>query len=87
MQGKLYDALKFIAQIVLPAVITLWVTVATIWGLPYVEAIAGTLAAIDAFLGAVLMIDSNNYFKTRKIIEVYEDKTVDNDEGEGKNGD
>ena len=82
MNGKLYDILKFIAQIVLPAVTTLWVTIATIWGWPYVEAVAGTLAAIDTFLGAVLMIDSNNYFKTRHIVDIPKDITVNNDEGE-----
>jgi hypothetical protein len=34
MSNKIYDILKFIAQIVLPAVATFYVTLASIWGLP-----------------------------------------------------
>lgn len=66
MSNKVYDVLKFIAQIVLPAIATLYVTIAGIWGLPFAEQIGGTIMAIDTFLGAVLMISSNNYNKTNK---------------------
>lgn len=66
MSNKVYDVLKFIAQIVLPAIATLYVTLAGIWGLPFSEQIGGTVMAIDTFLGAVLMISSNNYNKTNK---------------------
>ena len=66
MSNKAYDVLKFIAQIVLPAIATLYVTLAGIWGLPFSEQIGGTVMAIDTFLGAVLMISSNNYNKTNK---------------------
>lgn len=66
MSNKVYDILKFIAQIVLPAIATLYVTIAGIWGLPFAEQIGGTIMAIDTFLGAVLMISSNNYNKTNK---------------------
>lgn len=66
MSNKVYDALKFIAQIVLPAIATLYVTLAGIWGLPYSEQIAGTVMAVDTFLGAILMLSSKNYNKTNK---------------------
>ena len=66
MSNKVYDILKFIAQIVLPAIATLYVTIAGIWGLPFAEQIGGTIMAIDTFLGAVLMISSINYNKTNK---------------------
>lgn len=66
MNNKIYDILKFIAQIVLPAVATLYVTIAGIWGLPYGEQISGTVMAIDTFLGAILMISSNNYYKNKE---------------------
>ena len=66
MSNKVYDVLKFIAQIVLPAIATLYVTLAGIWGLPFSEQIGGTVMAVDTFLGAVLMISSNNYNKTKK---------------------
>lgn len=59
--NKTYDRLKWIAQYFLPALGTLWIAVAKIWGLPYGAEIGGTIAAIDLFLGTVLGISSNNY--------------------------
>ena len=79
MNGKVYNVLKFIAQVALPAATALFVALASIWNWPYKEAIAGTLAAIDTFLGAILMIDSNNYFKNKKIIDVNKDEGEGND--------
>ena len=63
LNNKVYNVLKFIAQIVLPAIATLYITVANIWGLPYGEQISGTVMAIDTFLGALLMISTNAYNK------------------------
>lgn len=58
---KTYDILKFIAQIVIPALGTLYFTLSTIWGLPYGEQVLGTLTAIDACLGSILQISTVNY--------------------------
>lgn len=63
MSNKLYDALKWIAQILLPALGTLYYAVAKIWGLPYVEEIVGTITAVDLFLGALLGISTIQYNK------------------------
>ena len=63
MNNKTYDILKYIAQIVLPAIATLYFALASIWGLPYGEQIVGTITAIDAFLGALLMISTRAYNK------------------------
>lgn len=63
MNDKVYDILKLIAQVILPALGTLYFAIAQIWGLPYGEEIVGTITAIDAFLGAVLGISSINYNK------------------------
>ena len=48
--------------IVLPALGTLYFALAKIWGFPYGEAIVGTITAVDAFLGALLKISTNNYY-------------------------
>lgn len=61
MSNKVYDVLKFIAQIVLPALGTLYFALASIWGLPYGEQIVGTITAVDTFLGAVLKISTIRY--------------------------
>lgn len=66
MSNKLYDVLKYIAQIVLPAIGTLYFALAGIWGFPYGEQIVGTITALDTFLGVILGISSSNYNKTNK---------------------
>lgn len=58
---KYYDILKEIAQVVLPALGTLYFALSQIWGLPYGEQIVGTITAIDAFLGACLHLSSRVY--------------------------
>lgn len=61
MTNKIYDVLKWIAQILLPALGTLYFAIASIWNLPYAEEIVGTITAIDCFLGALLGISSMKY--------------------------
>lgn len=61
MTNKMYDILKWIAQILLPAIGTLYFALATIWNLPYAEQIVGTITAIDCFLGALLGISTKKY--------------------------
>ncbi|MBO5681285.1 MAG: phage holin [Oscillospiraceae bacterium] len=63
MSNKVYDVLKFIAQIVLPAVATLYATLGKIWGWPLVTEITATICAVDTFLGAILGISSAQYNK------------------------
>ncbi len=63
MSNKTYDILKYIAQIVLPAIGTLYFALASIWGLPYGEQVVGTITAIDTFLGTILMISNAKYKK------------------------
>lgn len=67
MDNKVYDILKYIAQIVLPAIATLYFAISSIWGLPYGEQIVGTITAIDAFLGALLKLSSNSYYSNKEI--------------------
>lgn len=68
MNKKIYDTLKWIAQILLPALGALYAALAGIWGWPYAEAVVGTISAVDVFLGAVLMLDSRKYFEDKEII-------------------
>lgn len=64
--NKVYDILKYICQIVLPAIGTLYFALAGIWGFPYGEAIVGTITAIDTFLGVLLGISTYNYNKQKE---------------------
>ena len=64
MNNKLYDALKWVAMVVLPAAGTLYSALAALWGFPYGEQIVGTIVAVDAFLGTILQISNVQYKKT-----------------------
>ena len=66
MSNKLYDILKYIAQIVLPALGTLYFALAKIWSFPYGAEIVGTITAVDAFLGALLKISTDQYNKEQE---------------------
>lgn len=61
MSNKVYDILKYVAQIILPACATLYFALAGIWNLPYGEEVVGTITAVDTFLGVILGISSINY--------------------------
>ena len=61
INSKVYDVMKYITMVVLPAVTTLWLAVGSIWHLPYVEPIGATLSAITVFLGAILGISTSLY--------------------------
>lgn len=61
MSNKLYDILKWVAQIFLPALGTLYFALAGIWNLPCGEEIVGTITAVDTFLGIILGLSSIAY--------------------------
>lgn len=63
MSNKVYDILKWIAQIALPALATFSVAMCGIWNLPYTEQIVGSITAIDTFLGVILGISALQYNK------------------------
>ena len=63
LSNQAYDILKNIALYVLPALATLVLALGSIWSIPYHEAIAASITAVDTFLGSILKISSNNYAK------------------------
>ena len=65
MSNKTYDVLRELSAVIIPALATLWLTLAGIWSLPYGEAIAATLTALATFLGALLKISSIQYHKAK----------------------
>ena len=69
LSDKAYSILKWIALYLLPALGTLYFALSGIWGLPYGEAIVGTITAIDTFIAAILGISSANYNKANEAEE------------------
>lgn len=60
---RAYDRLKFIAQIVLPAIATLIFALGGIWDLDEVGRIVASITAVDTCLGLILQLSSNRYYK------------------------
>lgn len=61
MNNKVYDVLKWVALVVLPAIAVLYGSLAGIWDLPFAEQVPDTITAIDLFLGVVLGISNVTY--------------------------
>lgn len=77
ISNKVYDILKWIVMIALPAISAFYVALAPVWNWPYAEQVAMTIAAVTALLGALLGISTAQY---NKGVPVETDGMVDNDE-------
>ena len=66
MCDKTYNVLKWMAQLLLPAMGTLYFALASIWRLPYGEQVVGTITAVDTFLGVILGITTAQYKQKQK---------------------
>lgn len=64
IKDSVYDVLKWVSIICLPALATLVTVVFKVWGIPYGDEIAQTITAVATFLGAVLMVSNATYRKT-----------------------
>ena len=54
LNDKVYNTLKWICLIALPALAVLYFTLAKIWGLPYGAEITATINAIALFIGTLI---------------------------------
>lgn len=66
LNDNAYNVLKWVALIALPALATLYSTLAGIWGLPYAEQIPLTITAIDTAIGVLIGISTTTYNKTKE---------------------
>ena len=62
MTNKTYDKLKQIVQIVLPALGTLYFTLAGLWHLPHPKEVVGSVSAVALFLGVLLQVYNKKYW-------------------------
>lgn len=60
---KVYDILKWVVMIVLPAIATLYAALSGVWHWPFVEEVVTTITAAAAFIGALLGISTMNYYQ------------------------
>lgn len=63
LTNKVYDVLKYVATIGLPATGTLYFALSSIWGFPYGEQVVGTITALSTFIGVLIGISNAKYRK------------------------
>lgn len=63
LSNKVYDILKWVTMIVIPALATAYVGLAAVWAWPYADEIAKTAAVVCTLLGALLGISTAQYNK------------------------
>ena len=63
LSNKTYDVMKWVVQLLIPALITLYGVIGTTLNIPYTEQVLTIGGAVDVFLGTILKISTNNYNK------------------------
>jgi len=63
ISNKMYDVLKWVTMICIPALTTAYVGLSAVWGWPYATEVAKTSAVICTLLGALLGISTAQYNK------------------------
>lgn len=61
ISDQIYTILEYLARIVLPALATLYLALATLWKLPAGPEVVGTIVAVDTFLGVFVGIAKKSY--------------------------
>lgn len=67
MSDTVYNWLKYIVIIFMPAISVLYVSLGTIWGWPFVNQVRDTLDAVQIFLASSLMVSAAEYNKGVKL--------------------
>ena len=65
LPNKVYDWLKWIVMVVIPALTVAYCGLAAIWSWPYSDEVAKTSAVVCTLLGALLGISTAEYNKTK----------------------
>lgn len=61
LNDKVYDVLKWVVTIVLPAIATFYVTMSKAWGWPCAEQVVATIVGVEMLLGSILGISTAQY--------------------------
>ena len=66
LNNRVYDILKWVVIIVIPAAATAYVSLSAVWGWPFADEISKTAAAVCMFLGTLLGISTVKYNQEQK---------------------
>lgn len=80
LSNKVYDIMKWVVIIAIPACTTFYVTIDTIFSWGYGDTVAKVSSAVCTLLGALLGISSAQYYKAEAVSIA---DTIEEDMGEG----
>lgn len=63
LSNKTYDIMKWVVQLLIPALITLYGVIGSTLKIPYTQETLTIAGAVDVFLGTILKISTDNYNK------------------------
>lgn len=69
LNNEQYDFLNSLVRYILPATGTFYVTLASIWNLPYAEQVAGTILAISTLLGLIIGLARRGWVPPQEVID------------------
>lgn len=64
---KVYDILKWVALVCIPALATFYVACGAVWGWPYTEEISKTANAVIVLIGALIGVSTAQYNKEARL--------------------
>ena len=64
--NKVYDVVKWIVVIALPAIAAAYRALGGVWHVPYAEQVVTTINILATFLGALICVSTVNYNKDEK---------------------
>lgn len=70
LTNELYNALKWLALIGLPAAASLYFAMAGIWGWPDADKVVGSITALDTFLGLLVHASSRQFSKVNNVVVI-----------------
>jgi len=65
LSNSVYDILKWVALICIPALATFYVAMAGVWGWPYADEVSKTANAVCVLIGALIGISTAEYRKNK----------------------
>lgn len=81
LSNRVYNALKVLSTMLLPAASALYLSLDQIWDLPRETEVVGTVAAVNVFVGVLIGLSTKSYnnsdAKYDGAIDVYEDTNED----------
>lgn len=77
LPDRVYDVLKWVAIIALPAFSIFYARIGAVWQLPYTEQICETLDAVAVLLGALLCVSAIQYATDKAAQSPKQDHSAD----------